>query len=104
MMECSFGKKRSTRGYMGATDRPCQPMFSHVTRCIIKPAIGGRISAKYAVKCYLPLPAEYCLCLYIMEVKKDEKGNHKGRAEGYRDQRLARPLSPGMPNEVVKSI
>ena len=25
----------------------------------------------------LPLTAEYCLCLYIMEVKKDEKGNLK---------------------------
>jgi hypothetical protein len=52
-------------------------MFSHVPRCILKPAIGGRILAKYAVKCYLPLPAEYCLCLYIMEVKKDENGNLK---------------------------
>jgi hypothetical protein len=48
-------------------------MFSRVARCLLKTAIGGRISAKYAAKCYLPLPAEYC----HQEVKKDEKGNLK---------------------------
>jgi len=33
--------------------------------------------AKYAVKCYLPLSGENRVRLYIMEVKKDEKGQLK---------------------------
>jgi len=44
---------------------------------MLKSATGGHILPKYAAKCYLPLPDEYCLYLYIMEVKKDEKGQLK---------------------------
>ena len=39
--------------------------------------------------------------LYIMEVKKDEKGQLKAVLKDYGDQGLAGPLSPGMPDEVV---
>ena len=39
-----------------------------------------------------------------MEVKKDEKGNAEGGVEGYCGQGLAGPLSPGMPDEMMKAV
>src|SRR6516165_649656 len=89
---------------MGATDRLCQPMFSHVARCDKKMGRWRALMAPSAAKLLPAVARRFSARPLHHGGEEGREGKSKGRAEGYRDQRLAGPLSPGMPDEVVKSI